>query len=112
MPSEYELTSNFSIVIEECIECGTRFGISKIHWKYLHDNKVTFYCPNGHNMAYTKSEAELVQERMKKEADALRDRAELKARQARLLAEGTCPLCGKKYKGIVSHMKKKHPTFS
>ena len=112
MHSEYTLTSNFTIVIEECIECGTRFGITKTHWQHIHDNKVTFYCPNGHNMAYAKSAVEQVREQAKREADNLRAGLEMRARQARMLAEGKCPICNKEFKGIASHMKKKHPNFS
>jgi len=54
----YTLTAELEIVIEECIECGVKFGMTKTLHTWKKDHKKTFYCPNGHNMAYTESEAD------------------------------------------------------
>lgn len=62
MTNTYTLTGSDEIVIEECIECGTKFGINKTLHTYKKENKKTFYCPNGHSMSYTKSEAEKLRE--------------------------------------------------
>ena len=54
----YTLTAELEIVIEECIECGAKFGMTKTLHKWKKDNKKTFFCPNGHSMSYTEGEAE------------------------------------------------------
>lgn len=62
MAQNYALTSELEIVIEECIECGAKFGITKTMHTFKKNNKKTFYCPNGHAQSYTKSEAERLME--------------------------------------------------
>ncbi len=62
MTTTYKLTGSDEIVIEECIECGTKFGMTSTLHTFKKENKKTFYCPNGHSMSYTKSEAEKLRE--------------------------------------------------
>jgi hypothetical protein len=52
----YKLVGELDIVIEECVECGVKFGMTEILHQWKKENKKTFYCPNGHGMSYTKSE--------------------------------------------------------
>lgn len=58
----YTLKADLEIVIEECIECGTKFGMTQNLHTWKKENKKSFYCPNGHSMSYTKSEADRLHE--------------------------------------------------
>lgn len=62
MSTTYTLTATDEIVIEECIECGTKFGMTKTLHTWKKENKKAFFCPNGHSMSYTKSEVERLKE--------------------------------------------------
>ena len=62
MTMTYTLTGSDEIVIEECIECGTKFGMTQTLHEFKKENKKSFYCPNGHCMSYTKSEADRLRE--------------------------------------------------
>jgi len=66
MNMSYTLNATLEIVIEECIECGTKFGMTRTYHDWVKENKKAFYCPNGHSMSYSKSEAD-------RQADRLRD---------------------------------------
>jgi len=56
--ASYTLNATLEIVIEECIECGTKFGMTRTYHDWVKENKKAFYCPNGHSMSYSKSEAD------------------------------------------------------
>jgi len=58
----YTLKADLEIIIEECIECGTKFGMTQTLHTWKKENKKSFYCPNGHSMSYTKSEADRLRE--------------------------------------------------
>ncbi len=62
MSTTFTLTGNDEIVIEECIECGTKFGMPKTLHTWKKENKKAFFCPNGHSMSYTKNEADRLKE--------------------------------------------------
>ena len=49
----------------ECYKCGVIFAVSKTFESSWRRDKSTFYCPNGHGQSYTKSTAELLEERIK-----------------------------------------------
>ena len=53
-----------NIVIEECYKCGVLFGISNKLHSNLKENKNSFYCPNGHSQAYTKSTTEILRKKL------------------------------------------------
>lgn len=84
-----------------------------------------FFCPMGHNLAYTDGEnerlkRELVQERQKhdqtqaalRERDRLLalERAEL-AKHKQRTANGVCPCCKRAFVQLQRHMKTKHPDY-
>ncbi len=56
--TSYTLNATLEIVMEECIECGVKFGMTSTHHTWVRENKKTFYCPNGHSMSYSKGEAD------------------------------------------------------
>jgi hypothetical protein len=49
----YTLSNSLEVVLETCITCGCQFCMpSQLHSK-VKENHTSFYCPNGHSMAYT-----------------------------------------------------------
>ncbi len=95
----YRLTAELEIVIEECIECGAKFGITETLHTWKKNNKKAFYCPNGHSMSYTKSEADILKEVIEQKDKSLayfrqleqqrsdKAKAELAAKQAKRQAK-------------------------
>ena len=41
-----------------CATCGVIFGIVQEHDRQLRENHTTFWCPNGHRLSFTRSDAD------------------------------------------------------
>lgn len=107
---------------QDCINCGVRFGVPLGYTDRRRADKKTFYCPNGHSMAYTESEADrlrrerdLLQQRIAQKddeiADAKRVAAAAKGQVTRLMNRakaGTCPCCNRTFTNLAHHMASKH----
>lgn len=125
---------------QDCVRCGVRFGVPAGFTSNRRKDKNSFYCPNGHSMSYTESEADkmrrerdrLAQEkaRVEEERDAAQ-RGEQRQRELRKAAErsavayrgvatrmkkratkGTCPCCKTEFAELAAHMKDAHPDFN
>jgi hypothetical protein len=124
------ITEQFEVTV--CSACAVRFAPTKHFMECRRSDKATFYCPNGHGMSYTESEADRLrrerdrlkqnESRLEVELSALRVQAaeeaylrgraerKLKAHQTRA-AHGTCPCCKRTFKELGRHMASKHPAF-
>lgn len=84
-----------------------------------------WYCPNGHSLVHTNSEAdrqrrraERAEQRLAESADEIRslenqNRA-VKGHVTRLkkrAAAGTCPCCKRTFQNVATHVKRQHPEF-
>lgn len=109
--------------VQDCINCGVRFGVPFGFTQYRRDDKRAFYCPNGHSMSYRESDLDVMRrerDRLKQEnarlaqeanenAEAAR-RAEAEAvRLKKRAGAGVCPCCNRTFKQLADHMKRKHP---
>ena len=56
--TSYTLNATLEIVMEECIQCGVKFGMTSTYHTWVKENKKSFFCPNGHSMSYSKGEAD------------------------------------------------------
>lgn len=95
----YRLTAELEIVIEECIECGAKFGMTETLHTFKKNNKKAFYCPNGHYMSYVKGEADKLREIIAEKDKSLayfrqleqqrsdKAKADLAAKQAKRMAK-------------------------
>lgn len=124
---------------QDCIRCGVRFGVPIGYTARRREDKQTFYCPNGHSMAYSESEAD----RLRTERDRLAQRIaqrddEIKDKQAEIerqralnetawrrvsaakgqitklknrAAKGVCPCCNRHFTNLERHMHSQHPGF-
>lgn len=57
---------------ETCITCGCVFFFPQTMHTYVKDNKITFFCPSGHTMSYTKSKVDILQEQLEQKEKDLR----------------------------------------
>lgn len=117
---------------QDCITCGVRFGVPEGFTQHHRNSKATFYCPNGHSMAYTESEAD----RLRRERDQLKqneawyedrlktERASRETAERKLAASkgqitkikkraanGVCPCCNRTFSDLGRHMHSKHPGY-
>lgn len=124
---------------QDCIRCGVQFGVPIGYTARRREDKQTFYCPNGHSMAYSESEAD----RLRTERDRLAQRIaqrddEIKDKQAEIerqralneaawrrvsaakgqitklknrAAKGVCPCCNRHFTNLERHMHSQHPGF-
>lgn len=119
--------------LQDCINCAVRFGVPEGFTANRRRDKRTFWCPNGHPMSYTQSEADLLRrerDRLKQEQARLhdvarrhaeeRDAARRQASAARgqvtrlknRAAAGLCPCCNRSFQNLQRHMTTKHAGFT
>jgi len=68
-------------VTVDCYKCGVMFAVDKQLDAAWRRDKTTFHCPNGHGQSYSKSTAEILQEKI---AEKDRRITDLNARVAEL----------------------------
>lgn len=119
---------------ETCCTCGVAFGMPTDLLAARRRDGGWFYCPNGHQQHFTKTEAELLREQLDREkrwrrdaetrATAARDQAQAAERSARAYrgvatrvrnraARGRCPVvpCGQEFADLAAHMAAVHPEY-
>lgn len=115
-----------------CCNCGIVFGVPDAYVNARRADKAGFFCPNGHRLSFTESEAD----RLRRERDrlqqqlaqrddeirrqkSLREITERKVSAAkgqvtklkRRAQAGLCPCCNRTFSNMAAHMKTKHPEF-
>ena len=115
-----------------CPICGVNYCLDKIFDQHREKgakgrdgSKLGWYCPNGHQLVYTESEAD----RLRRERDRLQQQIaqrddEIKDLENRRRAAvgqvtklrkrasaGTCPCCQRTFSNMAQHMKRQHPDF-
>lgn len=118
-----------SLVRIVCTECGLLFGVPQDWKRGRQSDKRTFYCPNGHTLSYTESEADRLRRELnqmkQREAMHLDDKAKLRsafvqaevarveavrisAKMAKRISRGVCPGCNRTFANVARHMSSKH----
>lgn len=127
MATEYSVTGRdgYSYRMTTCCRCGVWFGMPEHLNDMRRADQGQFFCPNGHSMSYTESEAtKLRRERdnakqqlsraedERREAEARAERAEAAARRMKKrAAAGSCPCCKRTFSNMATHIRQKHPEF-
>lgn len=103
-------TENFEL--EHCCNCGISFGVTASFQSRRIDNKLGFYCPNGHSQSYTgiSTDQKIANaEQGKRDALIAKDKAEREVTKLQgLIKNGVCPWCHRSFMNMKQHMKSKH----
>jgi hypothetical protein len=122
------------VVLERtfCVNCDITFAVPADWLNQRRRDGRTFYCPNGHNLSYTESDADRLRKRvahLEVQKTHLADQrdAERRARQAaeksaaaqrgentklrKRAANGVCPCCHRSFTQLRRHMTAKHPGY-
>ncbi len=119
-------TKTITMVTEICCNCGVPFGLPSDFQEQLRKTKNSFYCPNGHGQSYSKSKAEILQDkfnaekiesekRLQEMTDRMLDETNrrMKAeKQLKRVHNGVCPCCNRSFQNLQKHMKTKHPEIA
>jgi RNase P subunit RPR2 len=113
-----------------CCDCGIAFHVPDQWLESRRSDKKVFYCPNGHQQAFTQSEADrlrlerdrLKQQLAQKDDEIAWQREQRKIGDRRVIAAkgqitrlknrakaGVCPCCNRTFSNMAAHMKTKHP---
>lgn len=116
-----------------CGECGIQFAMPSATLKERQDEAGKFWCPNGHQRVFKRSEADRLRQELEREqqarkrAEELRNASQKEAEDARLQARfargklkalkgrvknGVCPCCQRSFVQLARHMATKHPDFA
>lgn len=109
-----------------CCVCGIQFGVPPSFIANKRTNAGNLYCPNGHSLGWSKSEADKLREQLQKanaatewqRARAQRLEKDLQSQKGQMtklknrVAKGVCPCCGRSFTALARHMKTKHPDYT
>lgn len=98
-------------VVIECYKCGVEFAMPKALDETAHKIKQVFFCPNGHDQAYTTSLRDTLAKVRIDLGEALtaRDKAEAEVTRLRERAKaGVCAFCKRSFENLKRHMDAKH----
>jgi hypothetical protein len=129
---QIQYSDSLTVISGGCYKCGIPFAVPAQHYRQLQDSGDSFWCPNGHRQHFT----ETTEQRMQKQVDAQRRRAEMAERRAEIerdeaqhqgrrasafkgnvtklkgrIANGVCPCCNRSFEDMARHMRTKHPGY-
>jgi hypothetical protein len=108
--------------------CGVTFAVTDGFNELRKRDGKDFYCPNGHSLIKTISDAQTIKdlrkslERAESNAKYFRGEAEAMARSRnatkgqltkikRRIANGVCPCCNRSFEDLHAHMTSEHPKY-
>lgn len=133
-PAVYRADVTYTLRAQTCCDCGVLFGLEVGYDDRRHEDKKSFYCPNGHPQHYIgKTQAQRLQEQL----DAARSLAEREANRRRYaeqnaeherrsaaaykghatrirnrIRNGVCPAgCNRHFANVQRHIATQHPDF-
>jgi uncharacterized Zn finger protein (UPF0148 family) len=131
--STFTIDTTVTLTYEVCAACGVTFGAPDHLIRRRREDGGTFYCPNGHSLAFGKSE----NDRLKRDLaqaqrrQALAEGRETHQRDQRQAAErsnaalrgvvtrtkkraaaGVCQCCSRTFQDVARHMASQHPAFT
>jgi hypothetical protein len=120
---QYAIQTNVILKTETCCSCGIVFAFPDYMMDRCKNIGGDFYCPNGHQQHYTKTEVARLREKLDEQirhSTLLSERAiAAEKRKKKTQAEinrlkkrasaGVCPCCNRTFQQLARHMKSKHP---
>lgn len=125
-------TRQITFLVDTCCNCGVHYAVTREFEKARREDKQTFYCPNGHPMVYSKSEADTLREKLAEEKrnaefwraaerrqeerveQERRSKAAIKGQLTKAkkrIGNGVCPCCNRTFPNLQAHMATLHPDF-
>lgn len=116
-----------------CCVCGTPFAIPSEMLRGLRQTKKQFYCPSGHVLSFTESEADGLRRQLEarqgelqraeeREASLRKQRQHLEhqlhgtkgalTKAKKRVGNGVCPCCNRSFGNLRRHMTTKHPKYA
>jgi hypothetical protein len=115
-PFAQPITTTFVCI--HCYRCSIPFWVPELFDKERHAKADEFWCPNGHNQVYSKSDAQKLREQLEAEkqrhqATLARENEERAAkekleRKLKRVHRGVCPHCNRTFQNLARHMCSKH----
>ena len=128
-----------SLHVQDCPTCGVIYAISgELNRRRKEDGR-SWYCPNGHTIHYTESEADRARKRAAEEElkrrrleeqlantelelrftnldleGEKRSKAAIKGQLTKVkkrVGKGVCPCCNRTFQNLMKHMAGQHPDF-
>ena len=133
---QYDTTITMETMI--CCKCAIPFAIPADFKESVRKTQELFYCPNGHGQSYTKSTAQILEEKINKmnedkecEFNYLKNQIRwkeekivsqkkentvLKTKHTKFknkIIHGVCPVdnCGRTFSNLYEHIKNQHPEY-
>lgn len=108
-----------------CCVCGIEFGVPPYFIVDKRDKGGTLYCPNGHSLGWSQSEADKLRQQLQKEKDAVewqrawasRLEKDLQSQKGQItklkkrIVNGVYPCCHRSFSVLAQHMRRKHPDY-
>lgn len=118
-------TKTTELEITTCCVCGVRFAVPEIIMAERRQSAGSIYCPNGHRVGWSESEADKLRKQLNETAAKLtaskcetatertaRENAEKELRRHKTRAKnGVCPCCKRSFQNLRRHIAAKHPGF-
>ena len=120
------ISRTYTQVEIDCCTCGIAFTMPEWFYKRCKERSDQwFYCPQGHEQHYSKSELTKLREQLERAQTRekhLQDQREAAERHASAMKgqvtrlknhakAGVCPCCNRSFVQLERHMKSKHPDF-
>jgi len=115
-------------VLEEvtCKSCGITHAVPQKLLEGLQQTGGYYYCPNGHQWGWGKSEAYRLRQELRDEQAqrkrveaqlvSVKDQLQATEREAqqhkKRVANGVCPCCNRSFVRLQRHMKTQHPGYA
>lgn len=124
------LSRTVNLVTEECITCGTVFGLSATLRNHCYQNGGYFYCPVGHSQGWNTANCKTNIDKLSAEIARLKSLVDYKdsrieaerckaaaakttlTKERNRLRNGVCPCCNRHFVNVERHLKTKHPNFA
>ena len=130
MPQVYRknaITVEVNLNADSCVNCGVIYGVDAEFEAARRRDGKTFYCPNGHAMSFTETDAMRLKQERERNArltasldqsyaalaeEEKRRRAKEReiARLQKRIQNGVCTQCHRHFANLERHMASKHAT--
>lgn len=121
------------LITIRCWKCDVEYGMNERIYASRKENKLGFFCTNGHEAAFNESEADKLRrerdrlnQRLAEKDDEIKRQRDLREGTERQLSatkgvitkiknrvgHGVCPCCSRTFENLARHMATKHSDYA